>query len=638
MQKKLFKIKKIAVIGCALIIGLTTCIAVAAANTNGSENDIQAKIESPHQRNIDTLANKANIIVFGDEPQQSNDGGKTWQPWQLDGNDVLKSHSDTEPYTISEFEKMISELKANAQILINAGFFYSQEEFDRLIAGMEEQLAASLSDGSTEVVWHFNSGNTPKAVRVSNINKNADGTFNLNDVIVEDFNTDGINSDELNSRLIDRNETKEEVLASLKARLTEEVEAGRMSQEQADKQFEIQSRFLTSNNTVTTDILSAVIAKQYANRFDKYEEYGLTYDKDTDSLYFNGELVRYFEDFVPVDVGENNNACTGIDYFNENGTIDVHAVRDLSTKAISNDDDSYDVYELGRKLVGVEPYSQAEFDARDIDKIKNPPQMAVTVNNSVEVQSDAPQFFRTTKFTLSDESKEAFNKLYAEFGLTYDDGDVFRYDGKTVRRFCDEQGAYEFVMEVANDYEISVDLTAVRDAGGKLTGMLAAGKEEFDERTTKIEKSQKEWKEFVKNNPNVTCYSVNTDAGDNSNQSGASENNSIVTNINADVASYSKFDFAVEKTLESYFEYGVSYDKTGKAWVFNGKSIDFLIDVGHQIYVNFKADNTDIDFAETVKSSKGAYLRVVRKAGGEIDKIIEMTVDEAVKTINDVFN
>ena len=67
-------------------------------------------------------------------------------------------------------------------------------------------------------------------------------------------------------------------------------------------------------------------------------------------------------------------------------------------------------------------------------------------------------------------------------------------------------------------------------------------------------------------------------------------------------------------------------------------AIDFLIDTGHQVYVNFSADNTDSNFAVTVKASNSAYLRVTRKPNSKIYKTTEMTVEEAIKTINDVFN
>ena len=80
-----------------------------------------------------------------------------------------------------------------------------------------------------------------------------------------------------------------------------------------------------------------------AKLFSVYEKYGLTYSKETDRLYYNGELVRYFEDNTATEKGTfSGTVHPGID-----GNIDVHAVRDSAGK-----------------LVGVEPYSKADFDAR----------------------------------------------------------------------------------------------------------------------------------------------------------------------------------------------------------------------------------------------------------------------------------
>lgn len=122
----------------------------------------------------------------------------------------------------------------------------------------------------------------------------------------------------------------------------------------------------TTSVTAMTDTSPSVIAEQYAMRFEQYSAYGMTYDKESDNLYFDSKLVRYFEDYYPV----GDNGYVGIDYFNENGTIDIHGIRDL-TQIVRNADGSYDP---SGKLMGVEPYSQAEFDARDIEKLKNPPQ------------------------------------------------------------------------------------------------------------------------------------------------------------------------------------------------------------------------------------------------------------------------
>lgn len=71
--------------------------------------------------------------------------------------------------------------------------------------------------------------------------------------------------------------------------------------------------------------------------------------------------------------------------------------------------------------------------------------------------------------------------------------------------------------------------------------------------------------------------------------------------------------------------------------MFDGKPINFLIDTGQQVYVNFSADNTDSNFEKTVEASNGVYLRVIRKLNGVIEKIEEMTADEAVQVIISIF-
>lgn len=60
--------------------------------------------------------------------------------------------------------------------------------------------------------------------------------------------------------------------------------------------------------------------------FAVYAPYGLTYDAAKDELWYNGELVRWFEDYYPLADGEQ----AGIDFLNENGVVDVHGVRDFS--------------------------------------------------------------------------------------------------------------------------------------------------------------------------------------------------------------------------------------------------------------------------------------------------------------------
>ena len=72
---------------------------------------------------------------------------------------------------------------------------------------------------------------------------------------------------------------------------------------------------------------SALSAADKEKMFAPYEQYGMTYDAVKDELTYNGNLVRWFEDYYPI----GNNETAGIDFLNENGTVDVYAVRDLES-------------------------------------------------------------------------------------------------------------------------------------------------------------------------------------------------------------------------------------------------------------------------------------------------------------------
>ena len=64
---------------------------------------------------------------------------------------------------------------------------------------------------------------------------------------------------------------------------------------------------------------SALSAADKEKMFAPYEQYGMTYDAVKDELTYNGNLVRWFEDYYPI----GNNETAGIDFLNENGTVDA---------------------------------------------------------------------------------------------------------------------------------------------------------------------------------------------------------------------------------------------------------------------------------------------------------------------------
>lgn len=79
-----------------------------------------------------------------------------------------------------------------------------------------------------------------------------------------------------------------------------------------------------------------------ADMFTVYEKYGLTYNKDENRLYYDGKLVRYFEDNQNTD-----GTFSGVTSANADGSIDVHSIRNSAGE-----------------LTGIEAYSQATFDTR----------------------------------------------------------------------------------------------------------------------------------------------------------------------------------------------------------------------------------------------------------------------------------
>ncbi len=183
-------------------------------------------------------------------------------------------------------------------------------------------------------------------------------------------------------------------------------------------------------------------------QFKVYEQFGMVYDADKKELYYNGKEVRWFEDYYPLEDG----LRAGQDYFNENGVVDVYAVRDLGS-FVRAADGSFDP---SGKLTGLEEFSEAEFAARDIEAIKNPlPNVALT--------GDPP-----SAKELEERAKE-----YEAFGVTYDvKNDQWYFNGEKVRYFRDilisngeslGGGKFHGAMRTLGNGNGTVDIYTVRD-------------------------------------------------------------------------------------------------------------------------------------------------------------------------------
>ena len=213
----------------------------------------------------------------------------------------------------------------------------------------------------------------------------------------------------------------------------------------------------------------------YEELFKPYAQFGLTYDASKNELTYNGKTVRWFEDYYAVEDG----VQAGNDFFNENGVVDVYAVRDL-TSIVRAEDGSFDP---GGKLVGVKEFSAEEFAARDIEAIKNPPPNVAMTGAPPSAQE------------MEDMAKE-----YEAFGVTYDiKNDQWYFNGEKVRFFRDvltsngegvTSGKFKGSMRVLGSADGTVDIYTVRDfahpdtsGNGTLTGIEKYSQAEFDEHT-----------------------------------------------------------------------------------------------------------------------------------------------------------
>ena len=245
----------------------------------------------------------------------------------------------------------------------------------------------------------------------------------------------------------------------------------------------------TNTAAINTPIASAGSGIENSSTdFTEYKEYGLAYNVQTNALTYNGMLVRYFEDFYPLEDGTQ----AGIYFFDKAGTVDVHAVRAMPIK---NSDGSIDP---AGKLMGLKQSSRKDFEFRDVSALLNPVQQEaitgndpanVTNNTSSTQDSSVPVAYSSEGMMTPDELAELYS-VYAPFGLTYDkEKDYLYYNGKLVRTFLDvlssngealESGKFKgSIRQWSNlDDKGDVRIKAVRDytklnanGEGELTGI-----------------------------------------------------------------------------------------------------------------------------------------------------------------------
>ena len=187
-----------------------------------------------------------------------------------------------------------------------------------------------------------------------------------------------------------------------------------------------------------------------AERFRPYEPFSLQYDPETDELRFHGQLVRWFEDYYPL---SEDGAQAGLDFFNENGVVDVYAVRDRGELARCADGS----YDPSGTLVGVEAFSEEAFAARDVEALRHSAPVTAVAGGG----------------ELSAEERNAMAEAYAPFGVTYDaEEDQWYYNGEAVCFFRDvlisngeslSGGGFRGVMRTFPGERGTVRVETVRD-------------------------------------------------------------------------------------------------------------------------------------------------------------------------------
>ncbi len=238
------------------------------------------------------------------------------------------------------------------------------------------------------------------------------------------------------------------------------------------------------------------------------------------------------------------------------------------------------------------------------------------------------QLSYSTNTVLSDQEKEQLDlqskkelaekyAMYEEFGLVYDQAsDSFYYNDQPVRYFSDKLDA----MGIYNSFTRSngtVDLVTVRNSDNELIGITPVTQEEFDRHTASIKRAQ-----------DANVQGSSQENADNNAVNGLTSGSVSIENGNIVSGSSSAFsegdpDYA-DNSLNAYIDYGISYDKANKQWIFSNKPVHFLSDGDNVTFV----DNSD----NALKN--GISLKVVRKADGDIDKLVEISGEEAQALFN----
>lgn len=171
-----------------------------------------------------------------------------------------------------------------------------------------------------------------------------------------------------------------------------------------------------------------------AQQYSMYERYGLSYDKEKDCFFFDGQMVRYFSD--PIDE-EHTNA-----FFNKEGIIDLIPVRDGNTK-----------------LTRLQKATEEEFVLR------------TKKQDELEAQFDSVSSFgySTTYEVGNPNYREDSLEPYISYDIYYDTKlKTWMYSNKQIHIFYDANNL-TFTNESATN---GINLQVIRDSKGNIKKLI----------------------------------------------------------------------------------------------------------------------------------------------------------------------
>ncbi len=476
----------------ALIVGVTTAFATSA-QTETSDNTASVEEEVVVGSYINYEDGKTYYTL---------DGGKTWMDMTDEEFEAQLATSDIEWWTFEDYAAWLENEKKALQSVIgeyawtsaDGWFIWDEERVNEAIAqyeGVLQQIKDGLKisktvDGSEDTILAQGSGDIISAVEIETgdtiIGEAKD--FSAHDKQLAkhiadskwfpDYEKYGLSFDKERSVLLYKgqevscfhDETALNVFThAVFSHGTVAVEVQRDADWRVTglKERRIPLYGITTEGSQTTaDEASSNVSKPVVQTLSQdeliadYGDYGISFDKSGKML-FGNEYVRFFVD--GVDVGSGGFATRYV-YQNDDGKVDIHAVRDR----IYNGDGSYDPF---GPLKAIVPYEDGEIGMYTFLAQGSTDQEATeAVGDSVD--NDGVTF------------SQKFAK-YKDFGITYVEapnasgaGNVY-YNGQLVSLFADlspDGGAFTF----SSAKQGGINVKTVYNSNGKLTGLITITK------------------------------------------------------------------------------------------------------------------------------------------------------------------